>query len=367
MNAQTGARSVYFPLASNANSLVAGAGVRQVRSRLKISSVLYDQVLVEAGQLLLQAGPNGSFQTRSQDAEGPAGSGTKWQSAQARGRAQRASFSLSMATETTPGVASTGPFREVLNSPSSICWNPTFAPFRAELPAGCDWIIFGTSSGSSPEVLAASKAWKSKDGRSDSLLQLVPEQFVRSQIVSNIADDLAVGLGGNWDVSTDGLHSRVFRARFEERSLFREKGFALPILIPNVTSLSWDDIQQIRRHKAVRQLRDNLLEVESEALAAAGGDIERAVHLAYENQIAPAQRAIDAAFPQATLALGEVVVGVAAGYATMGLGAWGGVVGAIPGAALSSLAVVSSARAHGRRKWIGAMQTIQKMSIDVDG
>lgn len=108
-----------------------------------------------------------------------------------------------------------------------------------------------------------------------------------------------------------------------ERSLFREKGFALPILIPNVTSLSWDDIQQIRRHKAVRQLRDNLLEVESEALAAAGGDIERAVHLAYENQIAPAQRAIDAAFPQATLALGEVVVGVAAGYATMGLGAWG--------------------------------------------
>ena len=55
---------VFFPLASNARALVSGSAVNGVRSRLKVSSLFYNQVLVEAGQMSIQAGPQ-TFRLRT--------------------------------------------------------------------------------------------------------------------------------------------------------------------------------------------------------------------------------------------------------------------------------------------------------------
>jgi len=232
-----GSRSVYFPLASNAHSLVAGAGVARVRSRLKMCSVLYERVLIEEGQLAIQAGPQGASQWRSAGPGGPAGDGRTWQSAIARGRAQHSSFSISFATESTPDVPSAGPFRQVLASAATISWNPTFMPFISELPPTCDWVTFCTADAPPPGITAISRKWKFKDSSSPVSDRLVPERFVRNQVVSNIADDLATGLGGRWAVSTDQLHSQVFRARFADDGRFRLSGFALPILVPEVAQI----------------------------------------------------------------------------------------------------------------------------------
>jgi len=104
-------------------------------------------------------------------------------------------------------------------------------------------------------------------------------------------------------------------------------------------------------------------EIETEALEASrsGGDVEHVVHRLLETRLAPAQKRLERALPQASLAFGQVLVGVAAGCATTGLGVWGGLVGAIPGAATSGESVVSNIRAGNRRRWIGAMQTIQSL------
>ena len=51
---------VFFPLASNAHALVAGGAVASVRARMKVSSLLYDRVLLEAGAMRIQAGPHGA-------------------------------------------------------------------------------------------------------------------------------------------------------------------------------------------------------------------------------------------------------------------------------------------------------------------
>lgn len=51
---------VYFPLASNAHALVAGGPIGSVRARMKVSSLLYNRVLLEAGQIVIQAGPQGA-------------------------------------------------------------------------------------------------------------------------------------------------------------------------------------------------------------------------------------------------------------------------------------------------------------------
>jgi hypothetical protein len=95
------AGEAYFPLASNAHALVAGGHIGSVRSRMKVSSLLYNRVLLESGQMVIQAGPRGSSAFRhGSRADAPA----SWQTLTARSRAQAVPFTLSMARETTPGV-----------------------------------------------------------------------------------------------------------------------------------------------------------------------------------------------------------------------------------------------------------------------
>ncbi len=85
---------VFFPLASNAHALVTGGSLASVRARIKIASLLYGRVLLEVGQLSIQAGPHGSQTWRHQtrpDAPAP------WQTPKDRGRGQASPLSLSMA------------------------------------------------------------------------------------------------------------------------------------------------------------------------------------------------------------------------------------------------------------------------------
>ena len=80
---------VFFPLASNAHALVSGSAVNSVRSRLKVSSLFYNRVLVEAGQISIQAGPHGASAWRhGHDPESEA----KWQTPRGRKRAQEVPF-----------------------------------------------------------------------------------------------------------------------------------------------------------------------------------------------------------------------------------------------------------------------------------
>ena len=52
--------SIFFPLRSNAKSLLAGAPAQGVVARLKLASLLYDHVLVEDGEYRIQGGPGGA-------------------------------------------------------------------------------------------------------------------------------------------------------------------------------------------------------------------------------------------------------------------------------------------------------------------
>ena len=54
-------KTLVVPLRSNAAGLVAGAPVAAVRRRLKMASLIYDQILLEGGTAHVQAGPRGSI------------------------------------------------------------------------------------------------------------------------------------------------------------------------------------------------------------------------------------------------------------------------------------------------------------------
>ena len=82
----------------------------------------------QQGRMSIQAGPHGSQAFR---VGGPAA----WQTPKGRHRGQAAPFSSAIAVQPARGVPAAGPFHQVLHSDTSICWLPTFEPFKAELRA----------------------------------------------------------------------------------------------------------------------------------------------------------------------------------------------------------------------------------------
>lgn len=352
------AGEVYFPLASNAHALVVGGSVRSVRARMKVSSLLYNRVLLESGQMIIQAGPRGSSAFRhGSRPDAPAA----WQTPTARNRAQAVPFTLSMARETTPGVPAPGPYQPVLHSETSICWLPTFEPFLNELPPQCEWIAFGRPGDLPPPFEKLRDRWKRSDDRNAALYRLVPENYVRSRVVEHISQDLAAGAAGGWDISVDRLHGRVIGARFAEDATLRTNGAALPLLMPRVGDLAWDDIVEIRRHKAIQRLREVLRDVEAEAfeVAASGGDLEDAMRKAYTAKVAAAVDDVRLIRSIAAHLVAELAVGAGAGYATTGLAVVGPIAGAaIAAGVMGTWHARSLIRERRQRAWVGVMGAI---------
>jgi hypothetical protein len=354
---------VFFPLASNAHSLLAGGPVNSVRARMKTASLLYGQVLLEAGSMTIEAGATGASAFRH-----PAGSGPPpaWQTSRARSRAQRAPFAISMARETTPGVPARGPYHTVLQSETMISWHPTLQPFGDELPVGCDWVVLGYPTDPAPEFLRLQDQWRRIDDRNEALERLVPEHFVRGRLVEHVTKDLTVGISGGWDVSVDRFHGRVIGARFASDGPFTDRGVALPILVPRVSDLSWEDVARIRRLRAITRLREVLREVEAEAyeVTRSGGDLEAAMHTAYTRKVARASEGVEGIRSVAATAAMELLVGSGSGYAVTGLALLGPLVGAGAAAAvMTGWHVRRIVRDRRQRAWIGVMDTINEAVV----
>ena len=331
--------------------------MRSVRARMKVSSLLYERVLLEAGNMSIQAGPHGSFASRHPTTpDRPAG----WQTPKGRKRGQDAPISVAIARETTPGVPAPGPYHQVVHSETSICWLPSLEPFQTETEA-YDWIVFGYPSQMAPEFAKLEDKWKRRDDANGALERLVPVGFVRSQLVKDISRDLAVGASGGWDVSVDRYHGRVIGARFASDATLQTKGFALPILVPRVGDLEWSDIVKIRKLKAIQRLRDVLREVEIEAfeVARSGGDLEAAMHAAYVKKVAHASGEVHGLRSAGTMGVAELLVGAGAGYATTGLTLLGPLAGAgVAAIVMTGWHVRRVVRERRQRAWIGVMDAI---------
>ncbi len=139
------------------------------------------------------------------------------------------------------------------------------------------------------------------------------------------------------------------------------KGFALPMLIPAVADLEWSDIVSIRQDVGIQRLRDVLREVENEVLEVVrcGGDIEEAVHRAYERRLADASKVTEGIRGWAKSSVVELLIGAGTGYATTGLS----VLGPLTGASLSfltmqGLRVRRFRKTRAQKAWIGVMENI---------
>jgi hypothetical protein len=270
---------IFFPLRSNARSLLAGAPAQSIRRRIKLAAVLHDYVLIEDGSREILAGPSGSWQvwhppTRDQSEE--------WQTARERSVAKQREFYVALRPSEAPQDA---PFRTMMRSQTSVNWLATFEPLKRELPKAYPWLLSGHLE-DSPDVKQVASRWAFRDRGDGRLRVLLPEQFVRSRVIENANLDLAMSRKLDAAVSIEPLHAAVTRARVERGDAHAVLGHtALDLLVPRVGDLDWDDVDELRRHRDILYYRAVLREIEDSARRSAASEVgvEARIHEGYRD------------------------------------------------------------------------------------
>lgn len=346
-------RTVHVPVASNAYSLLVGRPVEAVRQRLKVASVLYDEVIIEAGLYRFEAGAEGGVTSR----QAPSGATHRWQTPKARGVAEHHGLQVSVSIESAPGVpAAPEAMRPFIRTSLSRAWTATLEPFGLELPSRCNWVewVFRPQSPTGLDEAAAPGI--RRDGRNPALERMMPDRAVRSGVIEAINQDLVVAASNGAACSIDSFHARVFNARIDPESNWNIVAFALPILSPRVEQLPWEAIADIRRDRHIKAYRKVMLEIETEAaeLVRASGDLEEAVHRLYHRRAQTASERLGAkSFVKSELV--GLVLGAAGGALTSGIAgpaSWGA--GAVASQVLSSIVTLGpgARRRRETRRWL---------------
>jgi hypothetical protein len=220
--------------------------------------------------------------------------------------------------------------------------------------------------GASANASRLASAWTAEDSKSESLKQAIPEHFVRDLVIKDTNRDLAQSAHPSFAASVDSLHAEVVAQRFRDPdSQLAARGYGVPILFPDAGDLPWDTIADLRASKGMTRFREIMREVESETTAEAmGGDVEAAVHHAYEKHFAEAVGHIDglaASFRRTGVGF---VIGVGAGLLTSGIT---GPLGLIAGTAIGSAqgAVVDMrnvVRTRRSRGWVAVARRLVSAS-----
>jgi len=347
--------AIYFPLRSNAASLLAGAGVASVRRRLLLAALLHDRVLVESGLLRVAAGPTASQSFWLPPGEGPP---ARWQSARSRGAAKHGSFYTAMRPSSAPETA---PMHVVSTSTTSLLWAATFEPFRRELPAeAAKWIEFGHVE-DPPDAKDQARRWSFRDRSAAELKAAWPEPFVRDVYVKGAHLDLATSSALGTALSFDGAHAPVLATLVESREAEPVRGStALGLLVP--TGFDWADVAELRKQPALMEYRAVLREVESAARDGANSlaDLERAIHDEYSRRVEDAAARRTGRWASIGIASLGLVVGVSADVALAGVPGAGTI--AATTLAAAEYAVGERLDRRARPRWLTVHSRIRRRS-----
>lgn len=213
------------------------------------------------------------------------------------------------------------------------------------------------------EIERLSNQWRRIDDANTALERMVPDRAMRLILVNRVTKDLAVSLVAGCDIGLGRLHGKVVSARFADDATVQSSGFALPILIPHVGDLAWDDVAAIRRLPAIERLRKVLEDVELEVaeMSAKGDDIESTVRTVYDGKLRGAVSGVENLGGSLAHGLAELVVGTGAGYGTIALGLSDpAVAGALAATVMTGMHIREMRRRKRATAWLGVMNVISK-------
>ncbi|MFO6453386.1 MULTISPECIES: hypothetical protein [unclassified Aeromicrobium] len=335
-------RVLFAPLQSNAHTLLAGRPVVALTARLKQASITFDRVLLEGGAKMITAGPE-----LSAVSDIPS-DGLGFQTPSQRRIAVGQSFSLTMGPS---GQGAESPV--TFGSKTSIRWQPTLEPLRPQL-GGVDWVEFVYTDMSS-EAKNTARKWARLDRANGALKRRFPDELVRGVVIKHATSDLALAAHAGVAVMQDSLHQEVARQRMAAESGWRPVGFAVPMIVPQVSAWSWAEIAELRKTKHMKNFQRVLAEFEACALdEARNGDVEAAVHRAKDRYLAAAVGEIEGLGTLPKMAVVEFGVGTVLGAVTSGVS---GPMGIVAGAALGTVVAtvhggLQATRARRLKGWV---------------
>lgn len=348
----------FFPLRSNASSLIAGSAIAAVRRRLVLASLLHDEVWLDTGRLQVAAGPTG---TVSFWMPIPPGETPKWQSPRRRASAVGSEFHLGVRLDDAPPDA---PFTPLVASAASVAWDASFEPFKRELPRGSgswDWLKWGHAD--DPQEAAEFVRDWTRHARDDPGLQRRwPEPFVRGLFVDAVHKDLALSATLRAGIDIDRAHLPVVAARIRAGDAAAVLGHrALHLVLPK--EVRWEDVNELRRHKAIAEYRSVLRDVESVALA--GATSLAALDLRIREELWGRIAGAEAKRPSRWIRRGITAIGVVAGEAfgsaTTGVPAVGGLAGSAAADFATDL-VEQAVENRARPRWLALHARVRQTS-----
>jgi hypothetical protein len=308
--------TIYFPLRSNAASLITGQGIAEVRRRLMLASLLHDEVWIEAGLLSVMAGADGS---NSWHHRGLDPATVSWQSPRSRHRGEDVEFGVAFGRESVPGVA-VPPTHAMRLGTSSISWEATFEPFRRELPRdAAEWVSY-VDYPDPPAAKQVAGRWSFSEfvDPNPSLTRRWPERFIRDTYVKGTHLDIAAAEVAGALVSIDVAHRPVVDALVQRNVAERVPGDHLLDLIMPVGT-SWADVVDLRRQdRALGEYRAAVREAADTVTTATALDpaLERALLEEWGRRIgAASERRAPRWIRRAIVGLG-FVAGLGVGSAT---------------------------------------------------
>jgi len=258
------ARSIFFGLRTNVQFFASRTGFAALEARLKVFSLLYDQVIVERGVYEAHIGEQGS---------------SEWvisEPANARDlspiRTRVGSpFGLVMQRE---GSNVRVP---MINTSLVRAYRSQFySPLKGAVAAKVDWVGFadfgvgGMHAGAdnAADELYRRWDWDERELIDDSAIDQRQPKVLRKKAFESLNRDMARAVVLGLALAPDGIHAPMLgakAARNGEIAMEPSGTAALALVLPDVRSATWEDIAGLRTDPALRYFRDRMRELEADA------------------------------------------------------------------------------------------------------
>ncbi len=350
----TNGSRVFFGLRSNAASLVAGRGVASVRRRIMVGALLHDEVLLESDVYTLNAGaveyvewhlpPCGEEERR-------------WQTPRERAAASLGPMRLGTSADEPPEDTA---LLIAPGVPRAIGWRATLEPFfpaRKDMP---DWVSFVRFEDCPDEMSRTTSIVARSDMGDPALVARWPDVFVRYAVAQGAASDLVHAARIGASISIDALHWHLLAAKIHRNEAARVPGvIAIKTLDP--ATLSWGELDELRRTRGFREYRKILFDIEAEALSggASIAEMRQRIIFGYGEALGRARSHLPSGRGHAAALVIGFVAGELAGIAAAGVPLLGGLGGAAAGEAASHVAASVTAP-----RWLAVHERLRLATID---
>lgn len=302
---------IFFPLRSNVEMFQAATGYVALQERIKIASLLFDEVILEGGVYKLQMTDRGALDFRI-PREGLGKGVTDQTVAETRQQfealQQLEAPSLRVTIQPSDG---SGEPRLLFDGPTTAMYFSEFQTAVSDLK-GLDtpWLIWlDDDPVRFPEFSELVRQLCDDDYRA-SVGEVIPNRRIRDQLLKSLNHDLVLTTMVDAFISTDPIHAHLMSAKLERLGFLASTRLAIVnTYMPSVRDVPWDEINDLRSDPGMWDFRRVVGEIEGQIMElpqdATSADVRERIQSEWNKEMADAWTAVLPSFRQIAVETAE--------------------------------------------------------------